>query len=248
MYKETDTKERIERLRESGTRKQKLLLMHPRMPSTKHEERRLQEVEAENRGLREHLEAIHGRQRVLADENEVQRREIERLTKSLFEATSESERLKQGSVFPQNYSTNEGDSYKGRDEKRKNKVTSMSTRRNSSSGISPQIQSELEALELKPNSTLNKTISSNGEEAVLSAIEALKEAQSRGEVPNPSGFLVRAIKERWTANKKLEDQSEKEAFNEWFPLARKQGLVLASQTTSQGIVICSQPNTKWQEN
>ena len=72
----------------------------------------------------------------------------------------------------------------------------MSTRRNSSSGISPQIKSELEALELKLNSTLSKTISSTSEEVVLLAIESLKEANARGEVPNPVGFLVMAIKEK----------------------------------------------------
>ena len=184
LYKETDIKERIEGLRESGTGKQKSVPPQQKVTdaskNAKYQalKQRLQEVEAENRGLRENLEAIHGRQRVLADENEAQRREIERLTKSLFEVTAEIDRLKQGSVFPQNHSTNEGDSYKGRDEKRNNKVTSLSTRRNSSSGISPQIQSELEALGIDLNSTLNKTIRSVSEKVVFSAMETLKEQES----------------------------------------------------------------------
>ncbi len=230
LYKETDIKERIERLRESGVKKQKLVLPQKATDASKDAKyqalkRRLQEIEAENRGLREHLEAIHGRQRVLADENEIQCREIERLTKSLFEAMSEIERLKQGSVFPQNQSTKKEDSYKGKDEKTKNKVTSLSTRRNSSNRIIPQIESELEALGLKPNSTLSKVISSTEEEAVLSAIESLKEAQGRGEVPNPIGFLVMAIKERWMPNENYKHKAERILFNEWYDIAKKRGLV-----------------------
>lgn len=60
------------------------------------------------------------------------------------------------------------------------------------------IQDELDSLGIKLNSTLNKKIKANTEEAVLVAIEALKDQLSRGEVKNPGGWLARAIEEGWT--------------------------------------------------
>ncbi|MDZ8030482.1 hypothetical protein [Nostoc sp. DedSLP04] len=56
--------------------------------------------------MREHLETIHGRQRALVDENEVQRREIDRLTKLLSKAEAELENFKQQTNSSQHRSDN----------------------------------------------------------------------------------------------------------------------------------------------
>ena len=101
LYKESEIKTRIEYLREQGGDKKKSV--HAQQKATEASKdakyqalkQGLEQVEAENRGLRDHLEAIHGRQRVLVDENETQCREIERLTKLLNEANAEIEIFKQ---------------------------------------------------------------------------------------------------------------------------------------------------------
>ena len=60
------------------------------------------------------------------------------------------------------------------------------------------IEEELDSLGIKLNSTLNKKIKANTEEAVLAAIEALKDQLKRGEVKNPGGWLAKAIEGGWT--------------------------------------------------
>ncbi|NEU75467.1 hypothetical protein PI95_023635 [Hassallia byssoidea VB512170] len=217
LYKEPEIKSRIEHLREAGTRKQKSVPSLQKATDASKDakyqtlKRRVQDIEAENRGLREHLEAIHGRQRVLADENEVLLREVERLTKSLSEAYKEVERLKQKSQLLQQCPSNlevtdqEGSFHLSASsgnvphkvDSAKEKITAISTRKSPSTNVSTKIQAELDTLEIQLNLTLKKTISSVSEKATLLAIEALKEAQSKAEVPNPAGFLVRAIKEEW---------------------------------------------------
>jgi hypothetical protein len=78
------------------------------------------------------------------------------------------------------------------------------------------------------NTTLSKLIGQTPEEAVLKAIDALKEALTTGNVRNPSGFLAEAIKNTWIPNKEYEEKVEQDIFNGWFPVARSKRLVVAS--------------------
>lgn len=98
LYKETEIKSRIEYLREQGSNKNQSV--PPQQKATEASKntryqvkKKSQHVETESRGLRDRLEVIHGRQQVLLDENEAQRREIERLTKLLNDAKAEIEIL-----------------------------------------------------------------------------------------------------------------------------------------------------------
>ena len=60
------------------------------------------------------------------------------------------------------------------------------------------IQSELDVLGITLNPTLNKTIKAATEDTVLAAIEALKDQLTKQDIPNPGGWLNKAIKEGWT--------------------------------------------------
>ena len=76
------------------------------------------------------------------------------------------------------------------------KVTPISSKRKTT--IDEQIQSELDSLDIGLNPTLTKTIKSANESTVLAAIEAFKEQLSKKDIPNPEGWLNKAIKEGWT--------------------------------------------------
>lgn len=89
------------------------------------------------------------------------------------------------------------------------KVTPISKKRKSKSAISEAIQLELDELEINLNPTLTKTISSTTEERVLAAIEALKDQLERKDIPNPGGWLNKAISEGWIKPETIPQQSSK---------------------------------------
>jgi hypothetical protein len=93
-----------------------------------------------------------------------------------------------------------------KDEKNLSKVTPISSKRKSQ--VSESIQEELDNLGIKLNPTLTKKIISSTEEAVLNAIEALKEEVTKRDVESPGGFLNRAIDEGWTASGALLKQEQ----------------------------------------
>ena len=126
----------------------------------------------------------------------------------------------------------------------KSKVTPLSLKKAVCPIISNQLQSELQLLGIKVNSTLAKLIEAEPEEVVLMAINALKEAKASYEVLNPSGFLVEAIKKTWIPNEGYERKVELDCFNEWYELARQRGLVLASQAGKNGILVYTK-DEKW---
>lgn len=231
LYKEAEIKGRIEHLREQGTRKKKLVPPQQKASDASKDakyqalKQRLQQVEAENRGLRDHLEAIHGRQRVLVEENELQRREIEQLTKLLNGSNAEIERLKQKSNSQQNNRESEDELHTSENEKPKSKITSLLAGRSPECNVTPQIQAELNALSIKLNLHLKKAIGLVSEEQVLSAIQALKEAKYKGKVDNPGGYLVTAIKEGWKPSVGYKHKTELDLFNQWYPIAESLKLV-----------------------
>ena len=91
-------------------------------------------------------------------------------------------------------------------------------------------------MRIKLNTTLTKAIKSASVEIVLSAIEALKEAMAKGNIERPGGWLKRAIEDGWMPNEKHlpESKVERDIFNEWYNLAKKQKLIMASSKGDDG--------------
>ena len=78
------------------------------------------------------------------------------------------------------------------------KVTSIDTKRKTKTITSKNIESELDSIGITLNPTLNKTIKAATEDAVWEAIEALKDQLTKQDIPNPGGWLNKAISEGWT--------------------------------------------------
>ena len=77
------------------------------------------------------------------------------------------------------------------------------------SDINPEILTQLQILGVKLNPTLTKTIKTASEVTVFDAIEALKDQLTRQDVPNPGGYLNKAIKGGWTKSQAIPQQSNK---------------------------------------
>lgn len=99
------------------------------------------------------------------------------------------------------------------------------------------IEAQLQAVGITLNPTLKRTIKSASEEKVLDAIEAYNEALATGKIECPKAWLKKAIEEGWKPNNALQAKSEMEIFNEWFPLARHKGIVMASQRGKNGMEV-----------
>lgn len=78
------------------------------------------------------------------------------------------------------------------------KVTPISSKRKTKSVVPSDVQFMLDDLGISLNPTLNKTIKVATEDTVLAAIEALKDQLTKQDIPNPGGWLNKAIKEGWT--------------------------------------------------
>lgn len=99
--------------------------------------------------------------------------------------------------------------------------------------------SELQELGIRMNPTIQRLIDGTPAGIVESAMQALREAQMKNEVKNPSGWLHKAITEAWQPNEAFQENSELVRFNEWWPRARKQGLVIASEQRNGTLYVCT---------
>lgn len=183
---------------------------------------RIKKQEIEIRGLRDHIEVIQGIAMQIPDlkqQIESLKSENSKLREQLNECLVQSE--------VQLASTPSTDS----------QIISLDKNRaNQSQDISDKIKSELAELRIKLNTTLTKTIKSASVEIVLSAIVALKEAMATGNIERPGGWLKRAIEDGWMPNEKHlpESKVERDIFNEWYNLAKKQKLIMASSKGDDG--------------
>ncbi len=249
LYKEPEIKARIEHLRDQGTRKKKSVPTNQKANDASNNSKyqalkqRIQKVEAENRGLRDHLEAIHGRQRSLVDENEGLRREIERLTKLLAESRAETESLKQGSSLPSQLNEQASELDEDKPKQLVNKVTPLKSRPTYEVATEKAtnkldminiVKLKLEALGVPLSSTLAKTIKSATESTVINAMGAFEEALLTENIKKPGAWLKIAIDEGWKPNESLSVKGEvqtKDERSQWFELAKAQGIVKAKQQT-----------------
>ncbi|GAB1541894.1 hypothetical protein NUACC21_45670 [Scytonema sp. NUACC21] len=117
------------------------------------------------------------------------------------------------------------------------KVASLDKKRAAKPDISDNIKQQLDLLEIKLNATLTKTIKSASEETVLNTILAFKEAMASSNLEEPGAWLKKAIEEAWIPKNPVQQKSELDMFNEWYTLAKKKKLVLASQNTKDGILL-----------
>lgn len=183
---------------------------------------RIKKQEAEIRGLRDHIEVVQGIAMQVTDlKQQIESLQSEnlKLREQLNECRHQSE-IQPAFTPPTNF-----------------KVTSLDKKRtNQLSGISDIVKLKLDELGIKLNTTLTKAIKSASVEIVLSAIEALKEAMASGNIERPGGWLKRAIEDGWIPNEKHlpQDKVERDIFKEWFDLAYKQRLVLASTKGNDG--------------
>ncbi len=125
---------------------------------------------------------------------------------------------------------------------------SSSTKTESSTNGQPRKLSRKKLLEkcddygIEVNRTIQRLIKSNTSEVVLNALEALREHKRQGQVKNPAGFLVKAIKQKWkpttATNTPLSTPSRSpspypsnpmagitEEFSQWYDQAIASGLV-----------------------
>ena len=87
------------------------------------------------------------------------------------------------------------------------------------------------------NSTLRQLFEGTPDGVIRSAVDTLQEAQKNREVKNPGGFLNLAIRDSWQPNGQLQENDELVLFKKWWPKARKQGLVIGSEQTDEGIYV-----------
>lgn len=234
LYKYNELRERIQRLRNQQEHSvDKSSLTQPATDNSKaviiqNLKQEIHKLRAENRGLRDQIEMVYGRMHTMkAAEQELKvfQSENSRLQTEINSLKSQLSECRRDAKLKINSTSSES-----------TQVAFLDSKTQKSSTISNKIKSELTKIGIDLNTTLTKTIKSAREELVLSAIEALKVAMTTGTIERPGGWLNQAIKNGWTLNEKHlpQDQVTRDIFREWFNLAYKQRLVLASTLGDDG--------------
>lgn len=196
---------------------------------------RIKQLEAEITGLRRVNEGIAGRLYHLQGADDlVERLKVEN-TQLKLDNSELKRQLAENTLQQINSSVPDLDNLK---------ITSLAKKQAARSDISNKIEQQLGELGIKLNHTLVKLIKSVDEETVLKAIEAFKEAIISSNIEKPGAWLKKAIEEGWIPNEEIKQKSELSNFNQWYALAQKRKLVLASQNTESGIMIYTN-DEKW---
>ena len=145
---------------------------------------RIRKLEAENRGLRDHIEAVSGRVYQLQGIEE----QLERFKAENNDQKRQLDECRRCDIHPPAAPPAAP------------KVTSLDKKKSERLGVSDKIKQTLAELGIKLNSTLIRKIRTASESVVLAAIEALKQAMKEGEVRSPGGWLAHAIEDGWTKN------------------------------------------------
>jgi hypothetical protein len=100
------------------------------------------------------------------------------------------------------------------------------------------------------NPQIERQVLSVSAEVVRDAITVVKERKVKGKVKNPAGLLSAAIKGQWKPSSVKDvsvglDEAEKLEFNEWFDLARRAGLVIASSVMDGVMCVCTKAH-QWE--
>jgi hypothetical protein len=136
----------------------------------------------------------------------------------------------------------------------KPKLKSQHTPNSNNETISPapEIPPELEATivdaiaPIPLNQNLRKQVLQVQGDVILDAVALVKQQKAQGKAKNPAGLLVKAIQNNWKPNPIEENAySIPDDFNEWFDLARKSGLAIASSLIDG--VLCVYTNAeRWE--
>ena len=85
---------------------------------------------------------------------------------------------------------------------------------------------QIDELGVRLNPVLAKLVKMTSSEIVNDAIEAYKEYKHQKNVKNPTGCMVKAIKQQWQPNQKSAHQSLPPEFLTWYPTAVAAGKVM----------------------
>ncbi len=114
--------------------------------------------------------------------------------------------------------------------------------------IDAQVLTQLSELGVRLNAPLKKIISSKTQSQINNALGAVEEyLAGNKKVKSKAGLLRKALEENWTPNRSNEERKlcqVNDTFSEWYKLAKDQGIVQASQGTSQGILVL-EPTGDW---
>lgn len=174
---------------------------------------RIKELTQENKSLKTTIEDVYGQLYVNKGENERLLREINALNQEI-----------------EKYQNNNSHKSNKQSKKEKSEFSQEIS-------ISNEIKNSLDETGIVLNSTLSKLIKSAPEEVVINAINCLKEARTKKNVRCPESFLAEAIKNGWVPSEHYQLKSELDNFAEWYPLAKKRGIAIASQKIENAINI-----------
>ena len=113
--------------------------------------------------------------------------------------------------------------------------------------ISDKIRTELSKLGIKLTSTLARKIRNSEEEAVITAIEALKERLQHQVIRSPGAWLASAIEDQWEPNQPIGENclDIADIFGQWYDLARELGIVTGSRKDDDGSIWIQENTGQW---
>jgi Family of unknown function (DUF6262) len=224
LYKQTDLRNRIECLRDQQKQQQR----QPTIASENSKATIISTLRSENKNLRAEIdglrrinEGLTGRIYQLQGAEDLAERikaENAQLIQQLLECRQQAQEIKVLPIDNLKVNTQE------------NKIVGRLN-------INQQVQQQLDSLGIQLNKTLLQTIQTASESTVLDAIEAFKEALTDNDISKPGAWLKKAIEQAWKPNGKIHSKPQLEIFDEWYLKAKQKRLILASQTTKDGILI-----------
>ncbi|PSB00387.1 hypothetical protein [Merismopedia glauca] len=110
---------------------------------------------------------------------------------------------------------------------------------------SHQIESNLEQLGIPLNSTIIKLLETYPQATIFAALAALESANITGNLKNPAGFFVSAVKNGWQPHPKSQQQTELELLKAWFPQAKAAGMAVASMQSDDGSILILTDEDGW---
>ncbi|MDZ8056568.1 MAG: DUF6262 family protein [Aulosira sp. ZfuCHP01] len=231
LYKEPEIKARIEHLRDNHSKAEKVPPKQRTSDASKDAiiktlKERIKKIEAENRGLRDQLEAVYGR---ILQASQIEHR-LERLEAENARLNKELEICQEQS--PKHSVTQKSDH------------TQLSTQK-SQGEIGDRVRDELSTLSIRLTSTLASKIRSSSEEIVLTAIEALKEQMQYRVIKNPGGWLANAIDNAWQPNQPIGESNPSDLFAQWYDLAREFGIVIGHRKDDDGCYLVQENTGQW---
>lgn len=210
LYQQDDIRARIEHLRSQQSTRKSVPIEQKATRSSN---------TAVVRTLKERVKKVQA-------ENHELRRQLEVVYGRLVHAEGEAERYKRQLEMIQ----------RERDKQQENMQTNEAPSSTADSFSAVRI---VEEAGIPVNATLSRVIRAAAPGTVRNALEAFQQASEIAAIRHPGGWLKRAIEEAWEPNIEIasDETTELDRFNEWFPAAREQGLVLASRQESGEILV-----------